>query len=769
MEQSRVLGIGDRFTEFDLPSRHEPPLLVEAKLAVPGMRSDIVDRPRIRRALDDTDDAALTLVSAQAGYGKTTAVRAWCDGREATLAWVTLDAGDNDPVRLWTYVATAVDRVREGLGRGALQRLSVAGTPIERPVDELTNALAAFQTKLVVVLDDLQTVTDPECLASIDYALEHWPASARLIVVTRADPALRLSHLRAHGALVELRASELAFTAAEARELLVERGHVELRAEEIERLIERTEGWPAAIVLAGLWLRHVDDPSRAVREFGADLHFVAEYLSNEVLASLDDDVRSFLHQASVLGRFTAELCDDVLERSDSASVLADLERSNMFVHRLERGEWFRVHSLFAEFAVAELASLNPGAPAQIHERTARWYLSRGLPGGACDHAAAAGDHELLAQVLVEHHLSAIRHGFGGTVLRWVRTLPEETIIDHPELAVAAATASALAGHSTIERRRFLQLVDRAQAERPERVTPYVEAIAGMVRAMTIDRGVERAVVSGRRAVELAEADADEILTGALAGYARALYFAGEFDAVWAAALRVLEHPNAERRMPSYAFARSTLALVAVEHEWLASARDHAEKAKAVVGRIGTSRSWLGANASAALGAVLEAEGKLAEAEHELAYAEHYFRDEFATVHHAWLLILLARVRGRRGHLGEAEAALGTARAALEELTDSGRLPSLAEEVEQELEAVRTRAGTGELLEAPSEAELGVLRLLASDLSTREIGEHLFVSPNTVRSHTRALYRKLGVNSRTDAVARATALGLVERTEPEPGR
>ena len=167
--------------------------------------------------------------------------------------------------------------------------------------------------------------------------------------------------------------------------------------------------------------------------------------------------------------------------------------------------------------------------------------------------------------------------------------------------------------------------------------------------------------------------------------------------------------------------------------------------------------------------MLEAEGKLAEAEHELAYAEHYFRDEFATVHHAWLLILLARVRGRRGHLGEAEAALGTARAALEELTDSGRLPSLAEEVEQELEAVRTRAGTGELLEAPSEAELGVLRLLASDLSTREIGEHLFVSPNTVRSHTRALYRKLGVNSRTDAVARATALGLVERTEPEPGR
>jgi len=769
MKRTKVVGIGDRFTDVGLPSQDELPPLVEAKLAVPAMRGGMVDRPRIRDALDAGQDAALTLVSAPAGYGKTTAVRAWCERCEGALAWVTLDAGDNDPARLWTYVATAVDRVRQGLGRRALQRLSVAGSPIERPIDELTNAAATFGAGLVIVLDDFHTATEPECLASIDYALEHLPASARLIAVTRADPALRLTQLRAHGVLTELRASELAFTAAEARELLVERGHVELGAEEIETLIKRTEGWPAALVLAGLWLRNVEDPGRAVREFGGDLRFVAEYLSAEVLASLDDDRRSFLHGASVLGRFTAQLCDDVLERSDSASVLADLERSNMFVQRLERGGWFRVHSLFAEFAVGELASLRPGAAAQIHDRAARWYTSRGLPGDASEHAAAAGNHELLAHVLVEFHLPLIRSGLGGTVLRWVRTLPEERIIEHPELAVAAATAAALAGHGTIEHRRFLQLADRAQAECPERVTPYVEAIARMVGAITIDRGVEEAVRNGRRAVELARADADEILTGALAGYARALYFAGKLDDAWEAALGVLEHPSVERRMPSHAFARATLALVDVERERLASARGHAEKAKTVVGRIGTSRSWLGANASAALGVVLEAEGKLAEAEHELAYAEHYFRDEIATVHHAWLLILLARVRGRRGHLNEAEAALSAARTALDELTDSGRLPSLAGEVEQALEAARTRATSGELLEPPSEAELGVLRMLASDLSTREIGKHLFVSPNTVRSHTGALYRKLGVNSRADAVARATALGLLEQTESAAGR
>jgi ATP/maltotriose-dependent transcriptional regulator MalT len=229
-------------------------------------------------------------------------------------------------------------------------------------------------------------------------------------------------------------------------------------------------------------------------------------------------------------------------------------------------------------------------------------------------------------------------------------------------------------------------------------------------------------------------------------------------------MRAVEHPDAERRAPGHAFARSTLALVAVDCRRLASARTHAEKARSIVGGMGASRSWLGANAAAALGSVLAAEGEFAEAERELAYAEHFFRDEVATVHHAWLLVLLARVRGRRGRLDEAEATLGLAREAMSELADSGRVSSLSAEVEHELGQARARAGSGEILEPPSEAELAVLRLLATDLSAREIGAQLFLSPNTVRSHTRAIYRKLGVSSRADAVARADALRLVGQTE-----
>jgi LuxR family maltose regulon positive regulatory protein len=743
------------------------PLLVEAKLATPSAPRGLVGRPRVQQALDAGRHAALTLVAAPAGFGKTTAVRAWCSSQEAALAWVTLDAADNDPALLWRYIATAVDRVRPGLGRGALRRLAVPGAPVEDAVDELANGIAALERDLVVVLDDLHTVTSEESLSSLDHALAHFPATAHMVAVTRMDPALRLASYRANGRLVEVRADELAFTRDEAHELLVTQGHVELGPEELDVLVERTEGWPAALVLAGLWLGTVDDPVRAVRGFGGEHRFVAEYLSNEVLVSLDPVRRSFLHGVAVLGEFTADLCDVVLERSDSAAELAELERSNLFVSRLGRGGWFRVHSLFAEYALAQLATSEPAAAARIHRRAAEWLRSHRLPIEAVRHAAAVGDHELVAQLLVENHLLLIRSGAGRTLARWIRTLPDDVVADHPELAVAAATATALSGGSTLEQRRLLALADRALRERPGRVDPYVETAALLVRALTVEGGAGRAVLDGRRAIELAEGGADEILTAALAACARALFFAGDLEEASAVALRALEHPDIEQRVPSLVVARSTYALVAVEHGRLDTARSHAEKAKAAVGEIGTSRSWLGANASVALGSVLAAEGILVEAERELASAEPFFRDEVATLHHTWLLVLLAHVRTHRGRLDEAEEALRSARAALGELTDGGFVPALADDVERELEIAKARARTGEVLESPSAAELAVLRLLVTDLSTREIGERLFLSPNTIRSHRHSLYRKLGVHSRADAIARAGTLGLLDETE-SPG-
>ena len=220
----------------------EAPPLAEAKLAAPRARAGLVRRPRLEQALEAGADAALTLVAAPAGYGKTTAVRAWYESSGSALAWVTLDAGDNEPARLWAYVATAVDRVRNGLGRRALHRLRSPGTAIEAAIDEVMNGIAEYGQAFTLVLDDLQTVTDTDCLASLDYAIERLPATARVIVVTRADPALALSRLRGHGALAEVRASDLAFTASEARELLVDRAGLDLDEEQVGVLAETDRG-----------------------------------------------------------------------------------------------------------------------------------------------------------------------------------------------------------------------------------------------------------------------------------------------------------------------------------------------------------------------------------------------------------------------------------------------------------------------------------------------------------------------------------------------
>jgi LuxR family maltose regulon positive regulatory protein len=724
-------------------------------------------RPRVLHVLDAGSEAALTLVAAPPGYGKTTAVRAWCEESDSALAWVTLDVGDNEPARLWAYVATAVDRVREGLGRRALKRLRGTGAPLDVVVDEVMNAIAEFGWPLTLVLDDLQTVTDAESLASLDLAVEHLPANARLIVIARADPVLELPSLRARADLAELRERDLAFTAAEARDLVNDRGGLDLADEQLEILRERTEGWPAALYLATLWLQSVDDRDRAVMEFGGDHRYVAEYLSHEVLGALDDDREWFLLRIAVLGRFTAALCDAALGRSDSAQMLVDLDDSNMFVNGLERRGWFRVHALFAQFAVAHLAALEPGAPRKIHQQAAKWLRSNGLIVEAAEHAAAAEDHEFLAEMLSEYHLALIRNGRAATLLRWVWTFPDDQIARHPDVALAAAVAATMMGRLTLQRRRLLQLAERARVEHPEAFGQYQASMMAMARAAGMDDGVSDAVQQGRQAVALAREGADEVLVGAHAALARALYFAGDLEGAWVAASRAAEHPGAALCPPGHSVARATLALVAADRGHLTSARGHAEAARALVGKITSSRSWLGSIAAEALAAVLAGEGELAGAERELAYADRFYDDELATVQHARLLVRLAEIRRRRGRLVEAESTLSLAREELADLGDGGAVPSLAQAAKREFEQATRRASGGEVLDLPSEAELAVLRFLATNLSARQIGEQLYVSPNTVRSHIRAVYRKLGVRSREDAVARANALGLMGETH-SPG-
>ena len=248
--------------------------VIEPKLMLPRVHPGMLRRARLLEVLDGDVGAALTVLNAAVGYGKTTLVRSWCIERPEAVIWVTLDSADDDPVRLWTHLATAVERLGEGFGRRALSCLGTRGAPVETAVDELMNGLVAYGRRVTIVLDDLHAVRSDASVGSIAQAIERLPENARLVVSTRSDPAIGLARLRARRALSEVRARELAFTVDETRELVVREG-IGLSNDSVELLVDRTEGWPAGLYLAALWLRDLQDPNGGVREFAGSERHVA--------------------------------------------------------------------------------------------------------------------------------------------------------------------------------------------------------------------------------------------------------------------------------------------------------------------------------------------------------------------------------------------------------------------------------------------------------------------------------------------------------------
>ena len=502
-------------------------LVIEPKLMLPRVHPGTLRRARLLEMLDGEVGPSLTVLNAAVGYGKTTLVRSWCIERPEAVIWVTIDSADDDPVRLWTHLATAVERLGEGFGRRALSCLGTRGAPVETAVDELMNGLVAYGRRVTIVLDDLHAVRSDASVGSIAQAIERLPANARLVASTRSDPAIGLGRLRARRALTEVRSRELAFTVDEARELVGREG-IGLSSESLELLVERTEGWPAGLYLAALWLRDLGDPNGGVREFAGSARQVGDYLADEVLAALAPNIKDFLVRTSVLARFTPELCDAVLDREDSAAVLANLARSNMFLVALDaRGKWYRYHHLFGEVLQLELG---PEAASVLRRRAAAWCATHGLVEEAIEYAAAAGDTEMVAGLLIERHLEFIWGGRLGQFLGWVRWLPAELLAQHPVLPASAAGAAAMLAAPEVEVERFLAVAERAGREQPQLWSPYLEAAVEIIRAEMIDRGdVGTAVRRARRAVAAARAGADVLSVSALACLAQALFFAGELD------------------------------------------------------------------------------------------------------------------------------------------------------------------------------------------------------------------------------------------------
>jgi LuxR family maltose regulon positive regulatory protein len=730
--------------------------ILETKLLPAAGRPASVPRARLLDELDAVPPGGLTVVVAPVGFGKTTLVRGWCERTDAAVAWLSLDEADDDPTRLWTYLAASLDRIRSGLGRPALRQLRTAGASVDAAADEVLNAVTTLDVPVAIVLDDLHLIRDEACLRSLGRAAERLPPDARMILTTRSDPAFPLARLRARGHLHEVRASGLAFTFQEAQDLLVKRERIPLDDTSVGLLVERTEGWPAGLYLAALWLRALDDPAAGVRAFQADHRHVADYLTGEVLDLLDDETRDFMLRTSALRVFNAELCDDVLDRVDSAERLRELAQSNGFLIPLDaRGGWHRWHHLFGELLELELGAAEPGAPAALHAAAASWCLSNDRIEEALEHAAAASDQELVAHVLWRAQRELLTTGRLATVIRWCRSLPEAVLLDHPDLPLGGALAAGLSEQPPHLRRRFITLAQQSRAQRPDLWTDRLEGALGMVSALLVQKSVRATVAVSRDSLDAART-APDIALGAIALLSFLLYLDGEDEDSRAHAQEAVDRPDAAERPHGIVVALATLALAEVGDGRPESAEALAREALADARTHGIDASSSAGIARTALAAALAAQGSLTAAAQEAALGERLCRQPEAEARHLHALLVLADIEASREQVARARTLLAQATDGLATFDDAGRLPGLVAAVEQRLAGVSTPA----LPEEPTAAESAVLRLLGSDLSLREIGSELFLSRNTVKSHTRSLYRKLGVTSRAEAVQRAAALGLI---------
>ena len=429
------------------------PLLLETKLYVPKPRRDLVPRARLSERLNRGAASKLTLVSAPAGFGKTTLLTEWLAAAPAgqrLVAWLSLDKSDSDPASFWAYVIAALRTVAPGIGESALAQLhALRRPPIETVLTALLNDLAAIAADIVLVLDDYHVIDAREVQDGMAFLLGHLPARLHVVIASRADPALPLARLRARGELAEIRAADLRFTPDEAAAYFNEMMGLQLAVPDVAALERRTEGWIAALQLAALSMQGRADIAGFIAGFAGDDRYVVDYLFEEVLQRQPDDVQAFLLQTSILDGLSGPLCDAVTGHGGGKAMLEALDRGNLFLVPLDdRRQWYRYHQLFADVLRARLLDEQPGQVPDLHRRASAWYESNGEKPLAISHALAARDFERAA-ALVELAIPAMARNRQETTVRgWLDMIPSELVSVRPVLS--ALFAGVLLLHGELE-------------------------------------------------------------------------------------------------------------------------------------------------------------------------------------------------------------------------------------------------------------------------------------------------------------------------------
>lgn len=697
-------------------------MLLVTKLYTPPRRAALIPRPRLTQRLDAGLGGRLTLVSAPAGFGKTTLVADWSAGCGRPVAWLSLDEADNEPGRFLLYLAAAVGTVIPGAGQGVIAALqSPQPPPTDVLLTALANEVAAANVPFVLVLDDYHAITTSATDDTLAFWLDHLPPPAHVVVITREDPRLPLPRLRARQQLTELRAPDLRFTPDEAAGFLTQTMGLALSPADAARLGSRTEGWVAGLQLAALSLQHHPDTGGFIDSFSGSHRFILDYLIEEVLARQPLSVQTFLIRTAVLDRLTGGLCDALLGEAELSGdeMLAHLERANLFIVPLDdERRWFRYHHLFRELLLQTLTrTMGAHGVAALHTRASRWFESNGLDGEAFHHAVASGDIDHATRLVEGDGMPLVFRGVVAPVLAWLDGLPKPELDARPVLWVIYASAMLFASKLAAAE-PLLQAAEAALHGAPD--DTYTRDLIGHIASI-------------RATVAVSQHDADTIM---------------------AQSQRALEH-IAPGNLPVRAAATWSQGYA---HQ-LRGDLDEAERAYtaalAVSERINHRIIVLMATQGMAM---------VQEARHEIEQAADSYRRVIELAGDPALPasceahLGLARIAAARGDWAEAQARAHEAVRLARQLDSTDR--AAASEAFLAEVMGRTPLAAQGIPDPLTGRELEVLRLIADGLSNDQIGGRLFLALDTVKGHNRRIFEKLNVRRRTEAVARARGLGLI---------
>ncbi|MEV4422935.1 LuxR C-terminal-related transcriptional regulator [Patulibacter sp. NPDC049589] len=754
--RSRRRGPGPRAPTADTVGSHEArrtapatPLVVDAKIDRPVARAEVLDRPDLWNALDRAADDTLTVLVAPAGYGKTTTLATWA-ARRGDVAWVTLDSPDGAPARLLAHVLRTLQRTGHETG-DAWPALVAGADPASVVVPLLSNALGAASRPPVLVVDDCHVIEGTPSAAVVRSLADAAPNRLRLVLASRRALPWPLARRRANGDVTELGPDELRLTTGEIRALVDERLAVGLSETETTGLADATEGWPAAVALT--LLRGAAGSRALVRDGGTPFD-IAEYLVQEVLDELDDVMRTFLRRTSILSVLDADLCRAVLDDPAAGELLARARRSNLLLARTDAdGTTARYHRLLADVLRAELRRSEPEAVGDLHRRAGAWLAEARRYEDAIEHAIHAGDATWAVELLSEIWLDLVFDRRYDTITSILDRLPGP-VAEH-DTFVAALRMAVVAlrdGLGAAERRAIRDLAARE-------ATPEARRVLRRLRSSFVCGDVRTALDCVDERWDATEPDPRMRFAAATQ---RAMLWWLTDDPRLEAALKTVPPAGTDQTLRVWHHAMLAFAAAGTADQARAVEHGRAAVAEAECDVTGTSISF--ALAYQACGAAYLRYGALDHAERMLDRASAATGQVPDGVEHLLTLMLRARLELARGHRDSARQLAAAARAIADDCVDLGGLTRHLDDTEEAIDRPSSNATLGSPL---SPAELRVLRMLPGGLPLSRIASELFLSTNTVRTHARMIYRRLGANSRADAIAAARTRGLLPGIADDP--